>query len=199
MHVRNMILCLGTLFLVAAAFTWANFDPDMTSGESSALATAYSSYNTLYRQGRYSEAEPYAKEAIRLGMEELGPNDPTTAALLDNLADLYRAQGQYGAAEPHLVRSRKLYATSDDADPRSRFEATGHLVLLLTDMGRLRDGWPRTAGRQCPPQRARRIPTQGPKDRAVGETAPNVRLEVADVGAIGAGDAAFQGPEVDMG
>ncbi len=105
MHVQNMILCLVTVFLLAAAYLWATYDPDMTSGELSELMEAYNSYNTLYQQGRYSEAEPYAKEALRLGTEELGPNDPTTAALLDNLALLYEAQGYYAEAEPLYQRS----------------------------------------------------------------------------------------------
>ena len=105
MHVRNMIFCLVTVFLLAAAFLWATYDPDMISGESTELIEAYNSYNTLYRQGRYAEAEPYAKEALRLWTEELGPNDPTTAALLDNLALLYEAQGRYAEAEPLHQRS----------------------------------------------------------------------------------------------
>ena len=83
MHVQNMIFCLATFFLLAAAFVWATYDPDMTSGESSELMEAYNSYNSLYQQGRYSEAEPYAKEALKLVTEEFGPNDLNTAALLD--------------------------------------------------------------------------------------------------------------------
>jgi tetratricopeptide (TPR) repeat protein len=105
MHVQNMILCLATFFLLAAAFVWATRDPDMTSGESSELMEAYNGYNTLYQQGRYSEAEPYAKEALKLVTEEFGPNDPNTAALLDNLALLYQAQGHYAEAEPLYQRS----------------------------------------------------------------------------------------------
>jgi len=105
MHVRNMIFCLVTVFLLAAAFVWATYDPDMTSGESSELMEAYNSYNTLYQQGRFSEAESYAKESLKLGTEEFGPNDPTTAALLNNLAELYRAQGKYAEAEPLYKRS----------------------------------------------------------------------------------------------
>ncbi len=73
MHVRRTILCL------AAVFFWAAHDPDVASGQASELREAYNSFNTLYHQGRYSEAEPYAKEALRLGTEEFGPNDPTTA------------------------------------------------------------------------------------------------------------------------
>ncbi len=109
MHVRNMILCLGTVFLLATAFLWATFDPDTTSGESSKLEEVYNSYRTLYQQGRYSEAEPYAIETLRLGTEELGPNDPTTAALLDNLAGLYEAQGHYAEAEPLYQRSLAIW------------------------------------------------------------------------------------------
>ena len=101
MHVRRTIFCLATIFF------WATHDPDGASGQSSELMEAYNRYNTLYQQGRYSEAEPYAKEALRLGTEEFGPNDPNTAALLDNLALLYQAQGHYAEAdaENRAVRS----------------------------------------------------------------------------------------------
>ena len=105
MHVRNMILSLSTVFLLAAAFVWATYDPDLASGERSELMEAYNRFNTLYQQGRYSDAEPYAKEALRLGTEELGRNDPAIVALLDNLADLHRAQGRYAEAEPLYKRS----------------------------------------------------------------------------------------------
>ena len=99
MPVRRTILCL------AAVFLWATHDPDMASGQSSELMEAYNSYDALYQQGRYSEAEPYAKEALRLGTEEFGPNDPSTAALLNYLALLYQAQGRYAEAAPLYQRA----------------------------------------------------------------------------------------------
>ena len=95
MHVRRTILCLS------AAFLWAIHDPNMASGQSSELMEAYNSYNTLYDQGRYSEAEPYAKEALRLGTEEFGPSDPITATLLNSLAELYRTQGRHPSRHQH--------------------------------------------------------------------------------------------------
>ncbi len=103
MQFRRTILCLATIFF------WAAHDPDVASGQSSELMEAYNSYNTLYDQGRYSEAEPYAKEALRLGTEEFGPSDPTTATLLNNLAELYRAQGRYAEAEPLYQRSLAIW------------------------------------------------------------------------------------------
>ncbi len=102
MHVRRTILCLATIFF------WAAHDPDVASGQASELREAYNSYRTLNQQGRYSEAEPYAKEALRLGTEEFGPNDPTTAVFLNNLAVLYQAQGHYAEAEPLLQRSLSI-------------------------------------------------------------------------------------------
>ncbi len=64
MHVQHMILCLATFFLLAAAFVWATYDPELTSGESSELMEAYNGYNTLYQQGRYSVAVPFAKDSL---------------------------------------------------------------------------------------------------------------------------------------
>jgi tetratricopeptide (TPR) repeat protein len=103
-----MILTLCTVFLFAAAFMWANYDPDLASGERSELMVAYNRSNTLVQQGRYSEAEPYAKEALILGTEELGRSDPAIVSLLDNLADLHRAQGRYAEAEPLYKRSLEI-------------------------------------------------------------------------------------------
>ncbi len=99
MHVRRTILCLATIFF------WAAHDPDMASGQSSELMEAYNSDITLDQQGRDSEAERYAKEALRLGTEEFGPDDPTTATMLNNLALLYHDQGKYAEAEPLYQRS----------------------------------------------------------------------------------------------
>ncbi len=107
MHVRRMILCL------AATFLWATLDPDMASGQSSELMEAYNSYNTLYQQGRYSEAEPYAKEALRLGTEEFGPNDPNTALLLNNLAVLYQTQSRLRVLKADPARSSSSSSKTD--------------------------------------------------------------------------------------
>ncbi len=103
MRVRRTILCLAIIFF------WAAHDPDMASGQSSEFMEAYNSYNTLYQQRRYSEAEPYAKEVLRLGTEEFGPNDPTTAELLNNLAVLYHVQGRYAEAEPLYQRALPIF------------------------------------------------------------------------------------------
>ena len=80
-------------------------NPDVASGQSSELRPAHNNFITLYQQGRYAEAEPYAREAVRLRTQEFGPNDPTTAASINNLAVIYQAQGRYAEAEPLYQRS----------------------------------------------------------------------------------------------
>ena len=47
----------------------------------------------LHAQGRYQEALPFAEKAVRLGNKEFGPDHPTTATSLNNLAALYRTPG----------------------------------------------------------------------------------------------------------
>jgi hypothetical protein len=41
----------------------------------------------------------------RVGEQEFGPNDPFTARLLNDLAEIYRALGKYGEAEPLYKRA----------------------------------------------------------------------------------------------
>ncbi len=83
-----------------AALLWLALWPAPVHSQSAALIDAHKQFSELYAQGRYQEAFPFAEEALRLGEEEFGPTDPTTATLLNTLAELYRAQGRYGYAEP---------------------------------------------------------------------------------------------------
>ncbi len=130
MHIRNTILCLATAFL------WATQDADMASGQSSELMEAYNSFNTLYQQGRYSEAEPHAKKALRLGTEEFGPNDPSTAALLNNLAELYQAQGRYAEAEPFQKRALAIREKTLGPDHPHVAQSLENYAALLRKTGR---------------------------------------------------------------
>ncbi len=85
MRARKTILCLATTLLL-----WTHVS-DRAFGQSPELMEAFNSFRALYEQGKYAEAAPYAREALRLGTEEFGPDNPTTATLLNNLASLYQA------------------------------------------------------------------------------------------------------------
>ena len=76
-----------------------------THGQSATLMDAYNRYLELRAEGRYQEALPFAKEAVRLGTQEFGPDHPTTAGLFNDLAGLYQAQSRHAEAEPLHQRS----------------------------------------------------------------------------------------------
>ena len=85
-------------------------------GQSPELMDAYHRANELFDEGRYQEAIPFAKEALRLSEREFGPDDSTTGSTLNNLAFLYRAQGRYAEAEPLYKRSLAI----KEKAPRNR-------------------------------------------------------------------------------
>ncbi len=94
-----MVRRLCTLcFLVAL---W----PCLALAQSAALMKAYNQYKALYEQGRYGEAERFARKTLKLSMKEFGPNHPHTGAFLNNLALLFRAQGRYAEAVPLFERA----------------------------------------------------------------------------------------------
>jgi len=66
----------------------------------------------LYRQGRYAEAIPRARETLAIREKALGPEHPDVATSLNHLAGLYEHQGQYAQAEP---LSRRALAIREKA------------------------------------------------------------------------------------
>ncbi len=59
----------------------------------------------LYRAGKYDLAVVVAKKALEVAEENVGPNHLDVAQSLNNLAVLYKTQGQYAKAEPLFKRS----------------------------------------------------------------------------------------------
>ena len=76
------------------------------------LRNALDRCGELYAQGRYADALPHAKEALRLGEGEFGPEHAETADLLNNLARLYDNQGRYTEAEPLYRRALAIVEKS---------------------------------------------------------------------------------------
>ena len=94
-----------TILSLAVFLSCLTQGSDMAHGESPTLLEAYNRYNTYYQQGKFSEAIRYATEALRLGEEEFGPDHPTTATLMNDLAAFHQAQGNYAEAAPLHRRS----------------------------------------------------------------------------------------------
>jgi tetratricopeptide (TPR) repeat protein len=109
----------------------------MAYGQSSELDEAYNTFNSLYQQGRYSEAVPYAKDALRLGEEAFGPNDPTTATILNNLAGLHIRQGKYAEAEPLYTRALAIVEKALGPEHPNVAQSLENYAGLLRETGRV--------------------------------------------------------------
>jgi tetratricopeptide (TPR) repeat protein len=59
----------------------------------------------LQERGQDWLAEPLYEQALKICEKELGPEDPETATILDNLANVYCMQGRFKKAEPLCKRA----------------------------------------------------------------------------------------------
>jgi CHAT domain-containing protein/Tfp pilus assembly protein PilF len=96
----------------------------------------------LYNRGRYSEAMPLAQRALAIQEKALGPNHPSVANLLSNLAFLYINQGRYAEAEPLYKRSLAIREKALGSDHPDVAASLGNLAQLYKDQGRYADAEP---------------------------------------------------------
>jgi tetratricopeptide (TPR) repeat protein len=96
----------------------------------------------LYNQRRYSEAMPLAQRALAIQEKALGPNHPSVANLLTNLAFLYVNQGRYAEAEPLYKRSLAIREKALGPDHSDVAASLGNLAQLYKDQGRYADAEP---------------------------------------------------------
>ena len=68
---------------------WLALWPGAARGQSAELQEAYDLFELLYDKDYYEEAHPYAKQALRLGNQEFGPDHPITATAMDMWIDLF--------------------------------------------------------------------------------------------------------------
>jgi tetratricopeptide (TPR) repeat protein len=62
----------------------------------------------LFVEGKFQEAIPLAEKAVEIARHVRGPKNPVTATSLNNLAELYRAMGEYAKAEPLLEEALRI-------------------------------------------------------------------------------------------
>ncbi|MGH9834093.1 MAG: tetratricopeptide repeat protein [Blastocatellia bacterium] len=99
----GLVLWVASPVLVAA-----QRQPAPQSSTSSDLSEAQrlnQQVGKLLSEGRYDEAIPLAARALAIAEKALGGEHLGLAALLNNLAYLYRAKGDDGRAEPFYQRA----------------------------------------------------------------------------------------------
>ena len=89
------LLCLGLWPMVAASAQETRWDSIMAGAAKA------------YQQADYAQAEKLLLAALQEA-EKFGEQDPRFAASLNNLAELYRAQGKYEQAEPLYQRAMAI-------------------------------------------------------------------------------------------
>jgi len=91
---------------------------------------------SLHKQGRYDRAIVVAKKALQVAEEAVGPDHPSVATSLNNLAFLYDAQGQYAQAEPLFKRSLAIREKALGPDHPSVATTLENMALLYRKTGR---------------------------------------------------------------
>ena len=63
----------------------------------------------LYHTGKYQEAILIARQLLEIREKTNGPEHPDTAISLNDLAELYKAMGDYAKAEPFYNRALAIF------------------------------------------------------------------------------------------
>ena len=91
----------------------------------------------LYKsQGRYEAAEPLYQRALAIREKVLGPDHPSVATSLDNLALLYKSQGRYETAEPLYKRALAVFEKALGPDHPDVATSLENYAALLRKTGR---------------------------------------------------------------
>jgi CHAT domain-containing protein/tetratricopeptide (TPR) repeat protein len=93
----------------------------------------------LYQAGKYAEATEIAKQLLANKEKKLGPDHPQVAAILNDLAFLYRTQGHHHEAEPLLKRSLAIYEKAHGPDHPEVATVLNNLAVLYNRLGRYAD------------------------------------------------------------
>ncbi len=97
---------------------------------------------TLYQQGRYSEAAKIAQEALEVAEKTFGADHPNLATSLNNLALLYQAQGEYAAAEPLHKRALAIREKALGPDHPQVAASLNNLAALYYAQGKYAEAEP---------------------------------------------------------
>nr|VFK54249.1 MAG: Tetratricopeptide repeat-containing protein [Candidatus Kentron sp. TC] len=90
----------------------------------------------LLDDGKYAEAEPFARQALEFSEERLGPEHPGTLSSLNNLAGLYQTQGHYQEAEPLYRRALAASERVLGKEHSDTLTSLNNLALLYQAQGR---------------------------------------------------------------
>ncbi len=109
--------------------------PAYPSAQGDLWETYMAAATKAYQQGNYPEAEKQWAAALKEA-EGFGPQDPRLATSLNNLAQVYRAQGRYAEAEPLYKRALAIQEKALGPDHPSVAKSLNNLAELYRAQGR---------------------------------------------------------------
>jgi tetratricopeptide (TPR) repeat protein len=86
----------------------------------------------LSREAKYSEAKPMFERAIEIAQSTLGPQSPDGANTLNNLAEVYRYQGDFAEAEKRYQRALVIFGPASPVLAR----VINNIAALYDDEGK---------------------------------------------------------------
>ena len=96
----------------------------------------------LDERARYVEAELLYQRALSIREQSLGPEHPDVAALLNNLASSYRAQGKHAEAELLYQRALHIREQSQESESSDVAYPLTNLATLYLEQGKYTEAEP---------------------------------------------------------
>ena len=121
----GVLIALGVWVLVCPALVAQDDDPNELNRQ----------VNQLIVQGKYQEGIPIAEKAIEVSKRVRGPEQPETAAALNNLGFLFQKIGDYPKAEPLLQEALRIRQKVLGPDHPDTASSLNRLAVLYQDMG----------------------------------------------------------------
>ncbi|HVB22938.1 MAG TPA: tetratricopeptide repeat protein [Ktedonobacteraceae bacterium] len=96
----------------------------------------------LYDLAFYADAEPLYQRALQIREQVLGPQHPSTATSLNNLAALYDTQGKYEQAKPLYQRALRISEQVLGPQHPDTAQSLNNLALLYQSQGKYEQAEP---------------------------------------------------------
>ncbi len=96
----------------------------------------------LYREGKYDEAIPLAKQVVELREKAFGGDDLAVANALNNLGNLYRRKGQNKEAGPVFERALAIAEKQNVADKDFAADLGMQVGLIRMEAGKYKEAEP---------------------------------------------------------
>ena len=100
---------------------------------------AYKHAAALFSDGRFNEAEANFNNALQSYREILGPEHPSTLAIIANLASTYRNQGRWKEAEELQATELKIRSKVLGAEHPGTLTSIANLASTLCNQGRWKE------------------------------------------------------------